>query len=569
MSDILPETQHFGFTQIGPGEGLAKNGYAFGVHDRQGIDNLIQALFNHRHTGEPALGDPTDAPTLNAVSSGGHLPAATTFYFRASYLDQWGLESAASPEASITTPNPIAAPAAPAATVETASGTLGVGIFSYLLTVKDAYGGETTPSSVNNVQISSGGTNRIRFDLPELPPDGVSFSLYRARPGQSQFYLHSSSTGTVMYDSGEAEDQTVLAPTVNTTNAANSIEVTVPGGFIPLGCVAWRFYRSTTSGGYDGTSLVHEVVEGFTDTSTIPRTMWSDTGDSLLQGFPRNSSSTAPQGSLLSLNDVAGALPLAAIPRGVRCLSITGVGNLSNAEVLLITETPAPIKPVRFTAYLKTPPAPGSSLTLVIQDSAATPATIELVCDDSGGSPAGYFHAEWPVTEAYLVYATGGSVSDPTSVQIITDPLSPTGQSVLLQAEGDWVQCGLGVLDAGTYTVFGSMRANSNPATPPTNDIQFDVIRLDTNAVIATTVDTVSNTIGFSDAAGGSFAAPGGVGIALRISKVTAAVQSYEVASMRYATSVPQLAAGMITVTALITGSPSTPPADVSAVLWF
>lgn len=569
MTDALPETQHFGFTQVGPGEAFSKNGYAFGVHDRQVSDDLLFALFNHKHTGEPALGDPTDPPTLNAVSTGGHLPAATTFFFRSSYIDQWGLESAASPEASITTPNPIPAPSAPAATVESASGTLGVGIFSYLLTVKDAYGGETTPSSVNNVQVSSGTTSRIRFDLPELPPDGVAFNLYRARPGQSQFYLHSSSGGTVMYDSGEAEDQTILAPTVNTTNAANSVEATVPGGFIPLGCVAWRLYRSTTSGGYDGTSLVHEVVEGYTDTSTVPRTVWVDTGDSLLQGFPRNSSSTAPQGSLLSLNDVAGALPLAAIPRGVRCLTIIGAGNIGDGEVLLITESPAPIKPVRFTAYFKTPPVAGSSLTLVIQDSAATPATIELVCDDSGGSPAGYFHAEWPVSEAYLVYASAGTMSDPTSVQIITDPLSPSGQSVLLQADGDWVQCSLGVLDQGTYSLFASMRANTNPATPATNDIEFDVVRLDTDAVIHTVVGTVSNTLGFADAAAGTFTAPGGVEVALRVGKVTAAVQSYEVASMRYATSVPQLAAGMITVTGLVGGSPATLPADVNAVVWF
>lgn len=569
MVDVTPKTQHFNLTRVGAGESISKDGWAFTDLDRVKLDDLLYALLLHKHTGEPALGDPTDPPTFTAVSTGGHLAAATTYYYRVSFVDQWGLESAASPEGSVTTPNPIPAPSAPAATVESASGTVQPGVYSYLITVTDAFGGETVPSAANNVQVESGTTNRIRLDLPALPAGGTQFRVYRSRPGQTQFYFLTSSAGTSVYDQGDAEDQTVLAPTQNTTNSANSVQVTIPLNFIPLGCTGWRIYRATESGAYDGNSLVHEVVEGLTDTSTTPRTMWVDTGDSLLAGTPQESSSTIPQGSLLSLNDLAGTLPLAAIPRGVRCMSFYQAGTgIADGETLFITNSPAPIKPVRLTAFFKTPPPAGTSVTLHFQDSEATPQSIDLLCDDSGGSPAGYFHKEWPVSEAYLAYAESGTVSDPASVQIVTDQLSPSGQSVVLATESDWVQISLGVLDVGLYAVLASMRANSS--TSAAGDVQFDIIRLDTNASIHTTTATVTST-GFADVAAGSFTAPGAVEMALRITKATSAVQSYQVASGRYTTSVPELAAGLVTVTAILTGATGGGVAagDVNVALWF
>lgn len=569
MADDTPNTQHFNLTRIGAGESLSKNGWAFSDLDPVKLDDLLYALLLHKHTGEPALGDPTDPPTFTAVSTGGHLAAATTYYYRVSFVDQWGLETAASPEGSITTPNPIPAPSAPAATVEATSGTVQPGVYSYIITVLDAFGGETVPSSANNVQVDGGSTNRIRLDLPALPTGGSQFNIYRSRPGQTQFYFLTSSSGTSVYDQGEAEDQTVLAPTQNTTNSANAVEVTVPLGFIPLGCTGWRIYRATDSGAYDGNNLVHEVVEGYTDTSTTPRTMWVDTGDSQLAGVPQESSSTIPQGSLLSLNDLAGALPLAAIPRGVRCMSFykAGVG-IGDGETLYVTDTPAPIKPVRFTAFFKTPPPTGASVTFQLQDSAATPHAIDLACDDSGGSPSGYFHKEWPVSEAFLAYAESGEVSDPSTVQIVTDQLSPSGQSVLLSASDDSVQVSLGVLDVGLYSAFASLRANSPVVA--TDDVQIDIVRLDTDSSIITGSATVTSTA-FADVGAYSFTAPGGVEVAMRITKATSAAQSYRVASVRYATSVPELVAGVVTVTAVLTGATSGEVAagDVNVALWF
>ena len=142
-------------------------------------------------------------------------------------------------------------------------------------------GGETTISSPNNVQVTTGTTNRIRLTLPVLPSGASGFRIYRSRPGQSQFYYLDQVTTTTYYDPANAEDQTITSPTTNTTNSTNAITVTIPGGTIPVGCMGWKIYRALDSGGYDGNSLVHFVVEGSSDTSTDVNTTYVDTGDAL------------------------------------------------------------------------------------------------------------------------------------------------------------------------------------------------------------------------------------------------------------------------------------------------
>jgi len=569
---VTTPTSHFGLTRINAGEAFSKDGWAFSDADRVRLDDLLYALANHQHTGEPPLGDPTDPCTFVAVSTGGHLPAATTFYYRASFIDRFGLETAASPEASVTTPNPIGPPAAPSATVEPSSGGLLPGTYSYLITYYDPYGGETTPSSINNVQVVSGTTNRIKLDFGTLGTGAAGIRIYRSRPGQSQFYFIGSLTSGSFYDDGIAEDQTITVNTVNTTNAANSIEVTIPGAFIPDGCQAWRIYRATASGEYDGNSLVHEVTEGVTDTSIVPRTMWVDTGDSLLPGFPQETGTTIGSGVLVTLNELAGSLELASIPRGVRILNFFTPGVVTDTQVLDITESPAPVKPARLTAFFKTPPDGTSEVTIRISDNAATPSYVDLVCDPPGATPVdplGYYHVEWPLVEALEIYMSDPSavdVSDPALVGLITDDISDTGQSMLLQLNGEWAQGNMGSLDPGTYRAYASLRTNE--LTTATNDIGLQVIRLDTNTQIAGANYTVTTTIGFAEIGPLSFTAPGGVPIVIRVSKVTGVAQTYEVQDVRFETSVPTLSAGLLTATALVDGGP-TAAADVNVSLWF
>lgn len=568
---VTTPTTHFGFTRINSGEAFSKDGWAFSDADRVRLDDLIFALVNHQHTGEPPLGDPTDPPTFVAVSTGGHLPAATEFFYRISYIDRFGLETAASPEDSITTPNPIGPPAAPSATVESASGVLLPGTYSYLATYYDAYGGETTPSSINNVQVVSGTTNRIRLDFGSLPTGVTGIRIYRSRPGQSQFYFLGSVTSGSFYDDGSAEDQTITVNTVNTTNSANSIEVTIPGAFIPEGCQAWRIYRATTSGEYDGNSLVHEVTEGVTDTSIVPRTVWVDTGDTLLPGSPQETGTTIGDGSLLTLNELSGTLPLATVPRGSRLWSFFEPGVITDGETLDITESPSAVQPARLTAFFKTPPDGLSQVTIRISDNDATPHFVDLVCPAPLATPVdpdGYYHVEWPLVAALEIFMTDPavSVSDVSLVGLITDEVSVTGQSMLLDGNGEWAQANMGVLDAGTYDAFAAIRTNEG--TTSANDIAVSVLRLDTDAVLASATYTITTIVSFPETAALSFDAPGGVGVGIRVEKVTAASQTYEVQDVRFETTVPTLSAGRLTATALVDSGP-TAAADVNVTMWF
>lgn len=573
-NDALPETAHFGLTRIGAGEAQSKNGWSFSDLDRLKLDDLLYAALTHTHTGQPALGNPTDPPALASVSTGGLLPAGTQLFYRASFVDQFGLETAASPEASITTAPPLAPPSAPGAIVDTTAGTVQPGVYSYLLTYTDSYGGETTPSAFNNVQVIAGATPGPARIILNLPPLGLAagIKVYRARPGQSALYYVGSSTGSTFTDAGVVEDQTITAPTLNTTNGNGSVVVTIPLNFIPLGCVAWKIYRAFSSGGYDGNSLVHEVIETVSATSTVPVTTWTDTGDVLLAGFPQNSSSTVPAGSLLSLNDLQGVLPISVIPRGVQCLSAFGNGPISNGRVITVTESPVGVQPARLTAFFGTPPSTGMTVRVRVTDTAATPSYVELSCPAVPAtpvSPVGYYHMEFPLIGSKLVYASTGTRTG-TAV-LVTDVTATNQEAVQLVTTGDAVQVDLGTLDTGSYTAFVNLRPIA--AGSFAGDVRVQVLNMApaTPTVLATgvfTVDTVGN--GFRDVSL-AFTPPGGADIAVSVSRVTSAAQSYNVQSVRFTAGIPSLAAGELIIEAFV-DSPATPgalAADVNVALWF
>lgn len=566
--DATPVTDHFGFTRIGPNEGYDKNGWAFGDADRVKQDNVLWALANHEHTGEPALGDPTDAPALAALTTGGHLAPGTTYYYRISFLDKWMLETAASPEASITTPDPIDPPTAAASDVEVAGGTVTAGLYSYVITVLDAFGGETTPSDATTVTVDTGTTNRIALTLPDLPDGGIGFNIYRARPGQTSYYKLGSTNDTTYYDTGATEDQTITAPLNNTTNSSNAIQVSIASGVIPQGCVAWCIYRATASGDYQGDSLVHAVSEGATDTDPTPVTSWIDTGDVLLQGFPLQKSSTMPMPAVIDLSDIQGHLPITALPRGVQNIATAVAGALADGQLLNATEPPGDVRPTRFTALFKTPPAAGTSITLHATDTGGH--TIDLVCSDAthqSGDPAGYYRAGWPVTDAGEYQAESGTRSDVATVDIVTDLAAVSGQAVSLDTQGEWVEIELGVLDAGNYTSTVTVRS-VGIGNAVTGDLVIAAVRTDTQAVLASQpYDSGTGDTLYADKAGPSFAAPGGVPIALRVTKAGASTQTYNVDSMQVSPVVPVLTAGLITVTASVDSGAGA--ADVNAILWF
>lgn len=577
MADTTSETTYFGLTQVGEGESFSKNGWAFSTSDRQKLDTLLEAALYHTHTGDPALGDPTDPPTMVAQPTGGNLPSATTFYYRASFVDQWGLETSASPEGSVTTPNPISPPTAPSANVETSSGTVGPGVYSYLVTFTDNYGGESTPSGLGSAQVLTGTSNRIRLDLAAFPTGATGYHVYRSRPGQTSFYYLGAATSATYYDSGQVEDQSVTAPSTNTTNSQNSIQVTIPANFIPEGCFGWKIYRALASGNYDGDSMVHWVTEGISDTDTTPRLTWTDVGDALEPGTPPDVNSSAPSGVQLSYAALQGVLPLAAMPRGAQVLSAFTPGNVTDQETVTVTEVPMPLQPTRFTAFFKTPPSAGSTVRFRFLDSHTPTANyVELSCPStpSGSDPAGYYHVEFPLYIAESFEAETGTRSNTTSVAIASDLAASSGQAVALVSQNDYVQMDLGVLDPGLYSTFFTARALQF-ASSSTNDLRVQVLRVDTGAVVSSAVSYTlvagtgaNDTTLYSERNGPVFTAPGGVDLVLRVSKVTATSQAYNVDQARFLATVPTLQPGVITAKAFVDSGP-TSAADVNLALWF
>lgn len=575
MSETTPETNHFGLTRIGQGEQLSKNGYAFSDLDRVSLDSILYAAITHSHDGSNRLSDPLVPPTLAAAPLGGTLPAGTTFYYRVSLVDKYGLETAASPETSVTTAPPLSAPTPPSAVVETTSGTIAPGTWSYILTYITSTGGETTISSPNNVQVTTGNTNRIRLTLPVMPTGASGYRIYRSRPGQSQFYYLDQTTSTTYYDPGNAEDQTITNPTTNTTNSTNAITVTIPSGTIPVGCMGWKVYRALDSGGYDGNSLVHYVVEGSSDTSTDVNTTYVDTGAALVQGFPKDVSSTIPGGTVVNLNQLQGQIPLDSAPRGSRVVSAFAPGLTADQQIVTITNTPIPIRPLRLTAYFQHALTDtGVGIKIRVLDSAATPNYIELDCPTAPATPTGppgYFVLNYPDYLGQVYEAEEGTRSANEIVPIVTDVAASNGQAVALDAQNEYVQVSLGTLTKGDYQFFATVRV---PAyTSNTNDLTIQAVNASTNAVIAAVSMSpgqapYGQTANYIEYTGPSFTAPGNVEVLLRVVKSTTAAQAYYVDTMRYAATVPLLQAGDLTIETYVTGA-NTTARDCNIALWF
>ncbi len=573
----LGPTTHFGFTQVGPGETIAKDGYAPLTRDRDVLDKLLFALFNRQFDGAPALGDPTDPPTLVLNESGGAMPAGTTFFYRASFIDEYGLETAASDEIEITTTDTIAEPTAPAVTaVVDNNGTLATGSYDYVITFTDGQGGETTSSEVASLQLLPDGTNAIELQLPDLDPDATATRVYRSRPGQNAFFLLAevADGATTYVDIGTPEDQSIRPPSTNTTHDSGSVTVTCPGGFIPQQATAWRLYRTEIAGFYDEDSLVAEVVEPAIEGSAIPTTVWIDTGEALLLGSPRETSSTAPSGPQLDLSLLVGSLPLSAVPRGVQCLSAFAPGAMTNGRLISATDSPGPIRPVRFTAFFQTPPTGAAVPTVRVSDGVNT---VDLVCSPAKhrpGDPAGLWRIEYPMLLTALFQADDAVRSDPTVV-IDPDEAASNGEAVLLEDENQSVAADLGVLDVGNYHTI--VRARVLQFGDPQPDLTIAVERTDDGTTLAyvnlqlesTGVpdETPADYI-YRDLAGPDFTAPGGVGLRLRVAKATPSQTSYDVDWMRYDADVPALNAGPITVTQVVDGG-NTNAANHDVHLWF
>lgn len=295
----MTTTQRFGLKRVGGAAGgaLSDDGAQFSNADRVAIDKILAAYEAHDHSGGTRLGNPTAAPTVELMTSGGILPPGRTFYYRVSYVDKYGLESRASNEVAISTPDPVARPGAPVLTPGT-GGTLAQDTYYYAVTAEAGdYETQLGPLSAFTL---TGTNNAITVEIPALPSGADGFGIWRQASGEDGLTKVATGVVTDWLDDGSvpadpcACDPDKLPPETNRTNATNAVTVTVPVADQTLLTSdlarRWRIYRTSVSGDYGASSLVAEVVD--LDTNGDLVVVARDTGTALLPGIPLEVSRT-------------------------------------------------------------------------------------------------------------------------------------------------------------------------------------------------------------------------------------------------------------------------------------
>ncbi len=298
------------------------------------VDTVMSAYEVHKHQGGLKLVDPALPPTLALDTTTGALAAGTTFFYRESWVDQFGLESAAGQEVSVTTPPPVGVPNSPTVTAFT-GGTLAAGPTYYALSAVVGTE-ETSLSAPALISISDFRTAHVKAAVDTLPTSVDSFNVWRQGPRDGGFTKIGSITdpSIAFADDGSipadpcACDPGNLPPAVNLTNATSKVTVTTSdptfvGNATAFAVVkAWRLYRTTQSGVYGNNSLLAEVnttvnadgtgglLTSFVDDGSIP----------LAAGIPPEYSRTLQPSERIQNIIVAtfGALPPAILyPDGV------------------------------------------------------------------------------------------------------------------------------------------------------------------------------------------------------------------------------------------------------------
>lgn len=320
-------TNNYGFDRLGAGDEFSDRGYKFTDADRQYMDRLIyMGAEGHHHTGADALvNDPAGQPTLNLFEIGGAIPAGTRVYYKYSWVDVQGFESAASPEGFVDTPQPVLEPSSPTVIHSSAGGTLLPGVYYYILSAyTNVNTSETKATAPTYLTIPIGTTtNQVALTLPTLPAGADGFNVYVKKPGQVRYnYLTSvdmtvATPPTTFTDDGSIEeDCNRTIPVRNSTHGTNSVIIVVPT--VPAGST-WKVYRTYVSGQYENSLLAHVVEETF-ETSGIITTQYEDLGTATGEGLPLSASQSIGSPEKVLLTDAAevqGTLPMGRVAHPV------------------------------------------------------------------------------------------------------------------------------------------------------------------------------------------------------------------------------------------------------------
>ncbi len=268
---MVARTNNFGLVALQPGDSLSAGGYGFINDNIFKIDRLLAAATSHDHTDSGSgLADPVGAPVLTLSTSSGNLPAGTTIRYRYSYVDQYGSETAASPEAMVSTAAVVQKPGSPNITSVSTGGSLLGGNYNYAVSAYVT--SNTNETDLGGRQSASvafaTATNVNTVTLPALPAGATGFNIYRRAPGEAFFsYLASTTGATYSDDGGTTPNYSRQPQIVNLTNSTNNVLVALPGP-VPANAT-WKIYRTFVSGNWETSNLKQITQETFVGSGII------------------------------------------------------------------------------------------------------------------------------------------------------------------------------------------------------------------------------------------------------------------------------------------------------------
>lgn len=241
------------------------------------IDTLLKVgAITHRHDGHAALVDPTPDPTVAAVNTGGQIPAATSIHVGYTLLDADAGETIlnSSPQV-VTTQGGLTDPTdSPAGSTDYTAGTLLADTYFYAVTVSDGLGGETAigPSLQLTVEPGNANAQNLLTGLAALitASGGTAWRLWRMKGGGVWYFLNEGTTDAFTDDGSIPGDCSITPPTSanGTTNASNSLSVTVPSAGQDANAVQFRVYASE-DGSFESPCLMGTYPIADFDTAII------------------------------------------------------------------------------------------------------------------------------------------------------------------------------------------------------------------------------------------------------------------------------------------------------------
>lgn len=268
------------------------DGWAYPYWNMMQLDAALNGLANAARTGVVPLGPPAVAPDLSLETSGGSLPGGQTIEVVQTFVDEWGRETAAGTQGSISTGDAIADPAvAPAlGTPSSEASGYGGGTLLVVFTWVDGTGGETLPSPAATVQLpylAAGLYSQLEVTLPSTPAaaDAVQAWVYVQHRGGNVVLakkITDPDTDTVTLD-GTTADCYLTPPYTNTTGSTRAIEIT---GETDPAAEKTRFY--VRQSGEEWTTGDHRLTVGGADEWDIATVSYPlvYTGTNLTAGWP-------------------------------------------------------------------------------------------------------------------------------------------------------------------------------------------------------------------------------------------------------------------------------------------